>query len=117
MRLDDPARRFAPHSFLAVDFSVRSFIREREADGASVSEWELGCVSGRAIAPDLTDFEALSALASLAIPMHGALRRIQLVLSKRRPLLWYRGVRRAIEVIAFIGGAVLLSYLVLQPRW
>jgi hypothetical protein len=46
--------------------------------------------------------------------MHGALRRVQIVFSHRRPLLWYRGVRKAIEVVAFIGAAALLSYVVLR---
>lgn len=34
----------------------------------------------------------------------------------RIPLLWYRGVRRAIEIVVFFGGAALLSYLVVQSR-
>jgi hypothetical protein len=34
----------------------------------------------------------------------------------RVPLLWYRGVRRAIELAVFLGSAVLLSYLVTQSR-
>ncbi|HYB61870.1 MAG TPA: hypothetical protein VEH50_10360 [Methylomirabilota bacterium] len=34
----------------------------------------------------------------------------------RIPLLWYRGVRRAIELAVFFGSAALLSYLVIQSH-
>jgi hypothetical protein len=80
--------------------------------------------SGKTVAPKIQRFRMISFIfrglelrAPLAIPMHGALRRAQIVFSNRRPLLWYRGVRRAIEVLAFIGGAALLSYVVLRLRW
>ncbi|MGB6430910.1 MAG: hypothetical protein WBF06_09995 [Candidatus Acidiferrales bacterium] len=55
--------------------------------------------------------------------LHGHFRGTIIVISDRRPLHWYRGVRRArfitrgIEIAAFIGAAALLSFLVLQPRW
>jgi hypothetical protein len=45
------------------------------------------------------------------------------MISRRRPLLWYRGIRKVqvirqmIDIAAFIGAAALLSYLVLQPHW
>jgi hypothetical protein len=48
---------------------------------------------------------------------------MKIVISTRIPLLWYRGARRAgvarkaVEIAAFIGAVVLLSYLVLQPGW
>ena len=35
----------------------------------------------------------------------------------RKSILRYRGVRLAIEVVATIGTALLLSYLILQTRW
>ncbi len=34
----------------------------------------------------------------------------------RMPLLWHRGVRRAIELAVFFGSAALLSYLVIQSH-
>jgi hypothetical protein len=88
-----------------------------------VSEWELGRVANLAESVDLHDFETLTASATLATPMHSFSRGMQIVISTRIPLLWYRGARRArgarkvIEVAAFIGAAALLSYLILQPRW
>ena len=88
-----------------------------------VSEWELDRVPNLAESFDLPDFETLTAFATLATPMHRFLRGMQIVISTRIPLLWYRGVRRAcvarkaVEIAAFIGAVVLLSYLVLQPGW
>ncbi len=38
------------------------------------------------------------------------------VVTYRMPLLWYRGVRRAVEIVVFLGSAALLSYLVIQSR-
>ncbi len=35
----------------------------------------------------------------------------------RKPLLKWRGLRWAIEVVAGIGKALLFSYLILQMRW
>jgi hypothetical protein len=44
------------------------------------------------------------------------LRGKEIVIMNRRPLLWYRGVRQAIEIAAYIGAAAFFSYLVLLPR-
>ncbi|GEM_PF-4460422 len=35
----------------------------------------------------------------------------------RKPILQYRAVRQAVEVVATIGMALLFSYLILQTRW
>jgi hypothetical protein len=88
-----------------------------------VSEWELGRVVNLTESFDLPDFETLSASATLATPMHSFSRGMEIVISTRIPLWWYRGAKRAagarkvIEVAAFIGAAALLSHLILQSRW
>ena len=52
---------------------------------------------------------------SLETPVQGPLRRTGV--NRKKSVLRSPGVRRAIEVLATLGTALLFSYLILQTRW